>query len=327
MAIKPQMLSAILASGSSLAWGSADFLAGVSCRRLGVVTVLFVSQLIGAIVLLPMLTASGAGVPALSYIALGALAGVFNAAALTAFYRGLARGPISLVAAIAATEAIIPVTWGLAHGDRPSAVVIVGIGLALVGVVVASGAVRDPAHGRQARFEIDKLLGEYPHLAEQLAALSAWRDSVMGRRAKRPRFSSASTAGLGVIAAVCFGLFVVAFKGASHGGALWAAALSRACTISLLLAVLPLARDRFTLRLSSSDATALVAIGSLDVLANVLLAFASRSGALSVIGPLSSFYPVVTILLAGVVLRERLDPLQRLGTIGALAGAALLTVR
>jgi drug/metabolite transporter (DMT)-like permease len=41
---------------------------------------------------------------------------------------------------------------------------------------------------------------------------------------------------------------------------------------------------------------------------------------------LGSFYPVVTILLAGVLLRERLGPLQRLGTLGALAGVALITV-
>ena len=280
----------MLASGASLAWGSGDFLAGVSCRRFGLITVLFVSQLVGMAVLLPLLTATAAVSPGLAYWGLGALAGAFNAAALTAFYRGLVRGPMSLVTSIAATEGVVPVLYGLLHGERPSAVGIAGIGLALAGIVLASGGSR-------------------------------------GQDPQEPRSSRAGSVGLGLVAAICFGCFVVALKGASQGGALWAATVSRGATIALLAAAVPATRSQLKLKLRGTDATAIVTIGILDVAANIMLALATRSGSIGVVGMLSSFYPVVTILLAGIVLRERLGRLQRLGTLGAIAGAALLAVR
>ena len=283
------MLAAILATGSSFAWGCADFTAGVTCRRLGLITVLFVSQLVGMILLIPVLTASGQASPDLSSWGLGALAGVFNAAALTAFYRGLSRGSISIVASIAATEALIPVAFGLLHGEQPSAIGTIGIVLALAGVIVAAGAANN-ADG-----------------AGKASRTSVW---------------------LGVVAAVCFGLFVVALRGASQeGGGLWAAAVSRGSTIALLAAVMPAARANFTLKLRGVDVAAVLGVGVLDVAANIMLALATRSGAISTVGVLSSFYPVVTMVLAGVVLRERLGKLQRLGTIGALAGAVLIAAR
>ena len=68
----------------------------------------------------------------------------------------------------------------------------------------------------------------------------------------------------------------------------------------------------------------LAAIGLLDVGAVGLFAFATTAGLLSQVGVLGSLYPVITILLARVVLRERLDALQRAGTVGVLAGAVLI---
>ena len=282
------MLAALLATSSSLAWGCADFVAGVTCRRLGLITVLFVSQLVGMILLIPILTATAALRPGLTAWGLAALAGAFNAAALTAFYRGLSRGSISIVASMAATEAVIPLGFGLLHGERPSPIASIGIVLALAGVVVAAGASRDEAGAGTSRASV----------------------------------------GLGLVAAVCFGLFVVALRGASHdGGGLWAAAISRGATIALLAAVVPAARANFTLKLRGVDVAAVLAVGVLDVAANVMLALATTRGAISTVGVLSSFYPVVTIVLAGLLLRERLGRLQRLGTIGALAGAVLIAAR
>lgn len=280
------MLYLLLASGSSLAWGSADFLAGVSCRRLGLLSVLLVSQELGLVLLLPTLLLAGEGLPAMSYVGLAVLAGGLNAAALAAFYRGLARGPIGLVAPIAATEAIIPVAFGLLHGERPSVGSALGIALALGGVVLAtrSGSAGDFGRGRK---------------------------------------SNSPSVALAIVAAVCLGCFVVALKGASHGGALWAVTVSRVTTIGLLAAALPATGTK--LSIARRDIAVLLAIGGLDVGASTLFAFATTTGPISVVGVLGSFYPVVTILLAGVLLRERLGPLQRLGTIGALAGVALIT--
>jgi drug/metabolite transporter (DMT)-like permease len=280
------VLSLILATGASLAWGSADFIAGVSCRRLGLLWVLLVSQQLGLVLLLAVLLLIGKATPGWNYVGLAALAGAFNAAALAAFYRGLARGPIGLVAPIAATEAIIPVAAGLLNGERPSHVATLGIALALGGVM--------------------------------LATTSGGREGA----ADRGRSSSPSVA-LAVLAAVCFGCFVVALKGASEGGALWAVTISRVTTIGLLAAAVP--ATSMTVPLARSDIGPVLAIGALDVAASTVFAVATTSGALSAVGVLGSLYPVVTLLLAGMLLRERLGGLQRLGTLGALAGVALIT--
>jgi drug/metabolite transporter (DMT)-like permease len=281
------VLALTLAFGASVAWGSADFLAGVGCRRLALLTVLLVSQAIGLVLLLPVVLALAESPPAVSFVLLGALAGAFNAAALAALYRGLARGTMGVVAPIAATDAVIPVLFGVLTGERPAPLAALGIWLALVGVVLASRPGRE-------------------------------EEGDPGRR----RDSTATSVGLAVVAAVCFGCFVVALNGASEGGALWAVTFSRLTTVGLL-ATMALAL-RPSLAVTRRDVTPLLAIGALDVGANALFAAATTTGLLSLVGVLGSFYPVITILLAGVVLRERLDPLQRVGALGALAGAALI---
>ena len=58
--------------------------------------------------------------------------------------------------------------------------------------------------------------------------------------------------------------------------------------------------------------------------ATILFAAATTAGLLSLVSVFGSLYPVFTILLAGVVLGERLGPRQRVGAAGALVGAALI---
>ena len=323
------MPTLVLALGASVAWGSADFIAGVGCRRLALLTVLLVSQAAGLALLVPVLAATSEAPPPMSTLALGALAGLFNALALAALYRGLARGKMGLVAPIAATDAAIPVAFGMLTGDRPATIAIVGIGLALAGVVLAS----------RGQAEVD---GE----------ASASRDS------------PATSVALGLTAAVCFGAFMVALGGASEGGALWAVVVTRCTTVVLLIcAVMVLRPDRRPERPSgrrvASEASTLwavvvtrfttvvlligaalllragrasgrrgglplLAIGALDLGACALFAAATTAGLLSIVGALSSFYPLVTIVLARAFLHERLGALQRTGAAAAVVGAALM---
>jgi drug/metabolite transporter (DMT)-like permease len=279
-----------LAFGASVAWGSADFLAGVGCRRLAILTVLLVSQAIGLALLIPLMVASASPMPANHYVLMGVIAGACNVAAVAAFYRGLAGGTMGVVAPIAATDALIPVGYGLVTGERPSSLTMIGIALALLGVVLAS---RPPRHEEN----------EEP---------------------TRKRDSPAKGVALALIAAVCFGLFTIALADASKGGTLWAVTFSRLMSLSLL-SVAGLAL-RPSLSVEREDALPLFAIGGLDVGANALFAVALSAGLLSVVGVLGSFYPVVTMLLAGIVLRERLGPLQRFGAASALAGAAAMAI-
>jgi drug/metabolite transporter (DMT)-like permease len=70
---------------------------------------------------------------------------------------------------------------------------------------------------------------------------------------------------------------------------------------------------------------ALAAIGLFDVAANVALAVALNEGLVSIVSVLSSLFPVVTVALAIVVLRERVSRAQGLGAAAALGGVALIS--
>src|SRR5207244_5872450 len=113
------VLALATAFGASVAWGSADFLAGVSARRVALLTVLLVSQVVGLLLLAPAVLVLARPPAAASFVVFGALAGILNAIALAALYRGLAHGKMGIVAPIAATDAAIPAAFGLMTGERP----------------------------------------------------------------------------------------------------------------------------------------------------------------------------------------------------------------
>jgi drug/metabolite transporter (DMT)-like permease len=141
----------LLALTASLSWGLGDFLAGLRTRRLPVVTVLVVSQAAGLTTIALVVAVRSAGPPDARHLLYGSLAGVCGAVGLAALYRGLAVGPMSIVAPISATAAAVPVVFDLVTGDRPSDAQAVGIALAVAGVVLASRA--GAAEGRRASAE------------------------------------------------------------------------------------------------------------------------------------------------------------------------------
>jgi drug/metabolite transporter (DMT)-like permease len=137
------------ALAASVLWGTADFLAGRASRRHPTALVALVGQAAGLLVLAAILAvrgADGAAVPA------GAAAGVFGVAGVLSFYGALAAGPMSIVAPIGATSAIVPLIAGVVDGDRPGVLQWLGVALALAGVVLASTeAGVDPGDRARAR--------------------------------------------------------------------------------------------------------------------------------------------------------------------------------
>jgi drug/metabolite transporter (DMT)-like permease len=88
--------------------------------------------------------------PNVTFALWAALTGVLGAAGISSLYRGLAVGRMGVVAPIAATAPLIPVTVGLARGERPGALQGVGMGLALVGVVLTGREPDSAARRRMA---------------------------------------------------------------------------------------------------------------------------------------------------------------------------------
>ncbi len=130
------MLAIALALGSSVVWGSADFLGGVFTRRLSLAPVLVVSQLAGLIAIAAALAVVG-GFDGRAF-AVGMAAGASGAVGIAAFYRALATGTISIVSPVSACGALVPVALALVDGERPGALALAGCGVALTGAVLAS---------------------------------------------------------------------------------------------------------------------------------------------------------------------------------------------
>ncbi|MBE1562902.1 drug/metabolite transporter (DMT)-like permease [Nonomuraea africana] len=123
-------------------YGTADFCGGLATRRSRVLSVVVLSQIAGFALVLAMLPVLP-GAPSEAAVTWGLGAGLAGAAGLVLFYRALATGVMSVVApTTAVTSAALPVLFGLISGERPAAVQLVGIALALLSVLLVS---RSPA--------------------------------------------------------------------------------------------------------------------------------------------------------------------------------------
>jgi drug/metabolite transporter (DMT)-like permease len=131
------VFAAALALAAAASWGVGDFFGGLKSRSLNPVAILIVAQPIGLTLLAIWVAVRGQGPPG-SSVLWACLAAVLGTTGLIAFYKGMAAGALSIVAPIAGAGAAIPVIWGLAHGDHPSAYQELGFAAALIGVVLAS---------------------------------------------------------------------------------------------------------------------------------------------------------------------------------------------
>jgi drug/metabolite transporter (DMT)-like permease len=202
------MLAVFLALGSAVAWGVADFLGGTNARRYALLGVIAVSQVAGFVVVGAVVLATTTGPPDARYVLFAVLAGLAGAVGITALYRGLAVGAMSIVAPITATGAMIPVGVGIAAGERPSWIQGVGLALALSGVVLAS---RD------------------------------WGSS------HAHRAPIAAGVGLALLGAVAIGGFLAALDAASEGGVLWTLLVQRLTMIALVVSPALFAGSRLAL--------------------------------------------------------------------------------
>jgi drug/metabolite transporter (DMT)-like permease len=126
---------------------------------------------------------------------------------------------------------------------------------------------------------------------------------------------------LALLAALGFGSYFVLSDVAADESILWLLALARVVVVPVLAAVVLAARAP---RPVAGDAMPLVLAGTLDVAATGLYAVAATKGAISIVSVVGSLYPITTVLLARVVLHERLRPVQAAGVAAAFTGVALI---
>ena len=132
------MLGVLLALSSSLMWGFADYLGGLQTRSRQVLSVVLISQASGLLVIAAIVALRGVAWPGAEAMLPAAVAGVMGAFCIVTFYLALSYGPVSIVAPVLASSACIPVVYGLARGERPSALQLTGLVATLAGVMLVS---------------------------------------------------------------------------------------------------------------------------------------------------------------------------------------------
>ncbi len=271
----------ILALLSSVVWGVSDFLGGTLSKKRKAIAVIGGSQTFGLLFASSLALIFGLWTWDTTVWFNGAIAGAMGLLGLVGFYTALATGQMGIVAPISSLSAVVPLTIGLVQGERPSSVQVVGIVVALIGVILASG----------------------PELN--------------GKVDSRPVF-------LALFAAVTFG-FCVYFmaKGGQENPTVTIVAM-RATQVSIVL-VIALALTSIG-GLIKKDIPWLATIGASDAGANILFAFAASLGLLSVVAVLGSLYPIVTVLLAWWIHKERLMPVQYVGIAITFIGIALISL-
>jgi drug/metabolite transporter (DMT)-like permease len=225
------------------------------------------------------------GKPGVSALGLGALAGVADLLGIVLLYQGLSRGCMSVVApTTAVTAAVVPLTGGLLMGERPGPAALLGVGTAIVAVLLLSMS----SAVRQGPMKLGPLW----------MALAA-----------------------GACFGVFFMLLKYASAGA--GVWPLAAARASAIPVGLaIMLLIPLPAGRKFLP-SRRVWQFTIGAGVLDTLANGLYLLAAQAGAVSVVAPVAALYPATTVILALMIDKERVRSLQMVG-LGLAAASLVL---
>ena len=277
----------LLAIASAALYGAADFLGGIGSRRASTIAIVVTSQGCGLLALLLILPLLPAASPSTRDLVWGATAGVAGGVGVGLLYRALAVGRMAVVAPTTAVCAvIIPVVAGLLTGDRIATLTTIGMGLALVAILLVS------------------------------------RQTIASRGEAAKAGLLPSGVWLALASGVAIGLFFLALARSGTMAGMWPLVWARAASVALfgLLAMW----SAQSLRLTAPVAGIAMAAGVVDMCANALYLVATRHASLSVVVTLSSLYPASTVLLARVVLGERLNAWQVAGVACALVAIALI---
>ncbi len=299
------MLTVVVGLLTALTYGSADFIGGVASKRMSSIRVTAIGAISGLVVLVAAEPLLG-GRWSWEAVLVGGISGITGALAITLLYACLAIGPMSILSPLTAlVSAFVPLMAGVIRGERLPVFGYVAIGLALVAVVLVGfvkekGAVRPSALALFMAIGAGAMIGAFLILIDLAPDDSGFVPLIANRT---------------VNAAIMFtviGVLALVFSRRSAGADL------NPQGIIARTGILRIGwRAGFWLA---------VAGGAIDAAANAFLLLGLRIGDLSIVSVLTALYPAGTIILAAVVLRERIAPVQVAGLVLALIAAAMLAV-
>lgn len=265
-------------------YGAADFTGGLATRRAAALPVVLISQAVGLVLVALAIPLLPAAAPNRADLWWGALAGLTGGIGVALLYRALAIGTMSVVAPVTAVIAVALPVFTS-----------IALGerpgwLPLVGIALGVAAI----------------------------VLVSRSPSSNGRGGQRVRtgVGSAFLAGIGV------GLFLLTLAQTRREAGLWPLLTDRIASVAFFAIVV--ASSRVSVRIPSNLTALALGAGSLDMIANALYLLAVRIGPFSPVVTLCSLYPASTVLLARVILGERLSAWQTAGVACALIAVTLI---
>ena len=283
-------MAVVLGLLAAISYGSADFLGGLATKRNPAIRTALISQLFGFgayLIALPLLPDGRFIGEAWLW---GGLAGLTGGLGLAFLYRGLAHGRMSVVAPLTAViAAVLPVGFGLLTGERPSALQLLGIALAIPAIALVSSVPHASANPTTTVTTI----------RSRAASLGVWDALVSG---------------------AAIGLFFITLARPGEETGVYPLVAARIASVSMFFGLVIATRTGF--RLAPGTAWIVAVSGVIDVTANLLYLLGTREGLVSVVAVLTSLYPGATVALARVVVKERLSVHQLVGLGFALAGVA-----
>ena len=275
-----------IGSASSLLWGTADFLGGLAARRAPAPLVAGFSG-VGGLALLLVAMPFMPGTPATTDLLWGVAAGACGAVGASLMYRSLALGPMSLASPVFSLVGLcVPVLFGLAAGERPSALAWVGVALAALAIPLLAITGEGPGHHTRA------------HVRRTLM--------------------------VAIAAGLVIGWFLVFVARIGGSAGLMPLVVARGIAMGIILGWY-LARRQPLVPPAATRLPALGA-GALDSAANVAFLIAVHRAPLVLISALVSLAPAATVLIARFTLGERWTVAQGVGLIVAVGAGVCISV-
>ena len=327
------MFSVLLGLTGAFVYGAADFFGGIAAKRISALKVTAIGAATGLVLLLLLLPLTG-GSWSVQAVTLGALSGISGALAISLLYACLAIGPMSILSPLTAViSAMVPLTAGVLRGDRLPPLGYLALGLALLAVVLVGfvpdkNALRPSAKALAMAVGAGSLIGVFLIVID----LTPSDSGVVPLIANRTVNATLMFTTIGVLA-------LVASRRRRRADAAMADAARADAAVAD--AARPAASDAARPAPEHPDAPAstpgrlarwspglrlAIACGTLDATANVLILLGLRAGDLSIMAVLTAMYPAGTIILAAILLKERITPTQGIGLALALAAAAMLAL-
>jgi drug/metabolite transporter (DMT)-like permease len=288
-------VAVLLGLAAALCYGVSDYVGGLVSRRVHYAIIALLGYTTATVGLVLLVALSGSPAPTPEALFWGAVSGIGGALGTLALYRGLARGRMGVVAPLSGLgTAALPVIVGVALGDRPSALALLGIAAALPAIWLVSTT---------------------PEADDDVEA------AVAGTVAAR--FSDGVVEGL--LAGVGFAVLLVGLDFAGGAAGAWPALISEATGLVVMAVFLAaIRRSVVDRRISRVVLAAGLAIGLLGGSGVVLFHLSTQEGLLSIVAVLTSLYPAVTVVLAAALLREPIHQRQAIGLALAVVAVVLI---